>query len=290
MHIALATCQALPGADLDEAYLIQALKDRGHQVSTPVWTDDSIDYQQFDACVIRSTWDYQHQLQAFLAWAEKATGQTVLFNPVEVLQWNTDKIYLQQFEAAGFTMVPTQWFRSEELSQLSEKLPYPNAILKPSVSASALNTFQVTRATPPQEWLAIIATAQQAQKNLWLLQPFLSAVETEGELSLMYVNKQFAHAICKRPAAGDFRVQEHLGGQLSECDPCAEVIALGQRILNHIPEPLLYARVDLMQDDQQRWCLSELELTEPSLFFKFNPQTAITMAEALERAVQNARG
>jgi hypothetical protein len=45
--------------------------------------------------------------------------------------------------------------------------------------------------------------------------------------------------------------------------------------------PLLYARVDLLRDDAGRWVLNELEVVEPSLFFRHGPEAAHTLARAL---------
>jgi hypothetical protein len=40
-----------------------------------------------------------------------------------------------------------------------------------------------------------------------LLQPFLASVKTKGEVSLIFVENEFVHAIKKKPTQGDFKVQ-----------------------------------------------------------------------------------
>jgi len=288
MRFAIATCEQLPGADMDEGYLVQALKDRGHEVESVVWTDASIDYRRFDACVIRSTWDYQQQPEAFISWAEKVAAQTILLNPLDVVKWNIDKRYLQKFEAVGIPIVPTQFLKADALSELHNNLLWPSAILKPAISAAALNTFQVNVNTTADQFHAIEQTALQTNKLDWLLQPYLGSVETMGEISMMYVSKRFCHAIQKKPSSGDFRVQEHLGGHLVEYEPTREQLDLGTQILAQVEASIVYARVDLMQNDNCQWCLSELELTEPSMFFRFHHDTAQQMAEAILAATQAA--
>lgn len=288
MRFAIATCQELPGADMDEGYLVQALKDRGHEVESVIWTDAAIDYRRYDACVIRSTWDYQQQPEAFLTWAHKVASQTVLLNPLDVVTWNINKTYLKKFEAVGIPIVPTQFIKADDLSELHNNLLWPSAILKPAISAAALNTFQVNTSTTADQFHAIEQTALQTNKLDWLLQPYLGSIETAGEISLMYVNKRFCHAIQKRPSPGDFRVQEHLGGELVEYEPTPQQRELADHVLAQVSEDLVYARVDLMQNENEQWCLSELELTEPSMFFRFHHDTAKEMAEAILVATKAA--
>jgi hypothetical protein len=40
-----------------------------------------------------------------------------------------------------------------------------------------------------------------------LVQPFLPEIQSTGELSLLFFDGTFSHAVCKRPKAGDYRVQ-----------------------------------------------------------------------------------
>jgi glutathione synthase/RimK-type ligase-like ATP-grasp enzyme len=40
-----------------------------------------------------------------------------------------------------------------------------------------------------------------------LVQPFLASVKTKGEVSLIFIEGEFVHAIKKRPTQGDFKVQ-----------------------------------------------------------------------------------
>src|SRR3546814_2436579 len=46
-----------------------------------------------------------------------------------------------------------------------------------------------------------------------LVQPLMPGIFTEGEFSLFFFGGRFSHAIVKRPASGDFRVQEQFGGR-----------------------------------------------------------------------------
>ena len=56
---------------------------------------------------------------------------------------------------------------------------------------------------------------------------------------------------------------------------------LWQRVLATLPQTPLYARLDLMEDAQGQWCISELELIEPSLFFFKQPAAAARFIELI---------
>ena len=74
-----------------------------------MWSDADIDWSAFDACLLRTTWDYQERLDEFMAWAERAATQTRFFNPIDIVRWNTHKSYLRDLEARGAPTVPTIW-------------------------------------------------------------------------------------------------------------------------------------------------------------------------------------
>ena len=115
-----------------------------------------------------------------------------------------------------------------------------------------------------------------------LVQPFVPEVQDPGEWSLIFLDGVFSHAVVKRPAAGDFRVQEEFGGTRHPADAPPELVAQAERVLALAGERTLYARVDgvvrggLFQ-------LLELELVEPSLFLDVVPAAAERFADAVVR-------
>ena len=52
-----------------------------------------------------------------------------------------------------------------------------------------------------------------------LIQPFLEEVERAGEVSLIYINGEYSHAVRKLPKPGDYRVQDHHGGTVQPTSP-----------------------------------------------------------------------
>ena len=52
-----------------------------------------------------------------------------------------------------------------------------------------------------------------------MIQPLVPEIQTAGEISMMFFGGVFSHAVSKRPQAGEFRVQERLGGRIARTDP-----------------------------------------------------------------------
>jgi glutathione synthase/RimK-type ligase-like ATP-grasp enzyme len=119
-----------------------------------------------------------------------------------------------------------------------------------------------------------------------LIQPFQKAIEGDGEYSLMLFGGRFSHAIVKRPKAGDFRVQPHLGGRDEPCDPPEGAIDLARTALAAAPAPATYARVDIIRDNDGELRIMELELIEPALFLHHSPDRGAAFASAVVAAAK----
>src|SRR5262245_7862751 len=107
MRLALATCSALPAWEVDDCVFHEALEARGIDEQPAVWDDRNVDWATFDAVLIRTTWDYQDKRAAFVAWAEQLP--VPLYNPADIVRWNTHKSYLRDLEASGVPIVATEW-------------------------------------------------------------------------------------------------------------------------------------------------------------------------------------
>ena len=118
-----------------------------------------------------------------------------------------------------------------------------------------------------------------------LLQPFVHTVTDHGEVSLFHFGARLSHAIRKTPKPGDFRVQEEHGGQLRAIRPEPALCRAAEGVLRELPLAPLYARTDFV-DIEGRWCLMEVELIEPSLYFNLDAQAAGRFADALLQALK----
>lgn len=281
-RLAFATAQKYSNLSDDDRVAVGELEARGFRVDAAVWDDPAVDWPSYDAVVVRSCWDYHLAPARFLSWVDGLdhAGVTV-WNPPALLRWNADKHYLIDLERAGLPVVPTAWLHRADagrLPQFLEGLGWPEVVMKPAVSASAFRTVRVRRDRRPE---ALAAARHILAHGDLLVQPFLDAVVSTGEWALMFFDGVFSHAVVKRPADGDFRVQQEWGGRETAATPASATLEVAQRAVAHAG-PSLYARVDGVAHEG-RFLVMELELIEPFLFFLYDVAAAPRFADVIER-------
>jgi len=118
----------------------------------------------------------------------------------------------------------------------------------------------------------------------FLMQQFIPEIQDQGEISFVYIDGQFSHAALKRPAAGDFRVQQEHGGSAALFHPDSALLNHTDRIATIVPQvrDSLYCRIDAVVRDR-KLLLMELELIEPELFLGLAKGAAERLAEAIAR-------
>ncbi len=266
VSVAIVTCKNMPEEDVDEELLLGALTDAGLDPALVAWDDPVVDWSRFGMAVLRSPWNYIDHLDEFLEWAVHAGTVTRLFNPVEVVQWNTHKGYLRQLAKQGVPVVPTAWLGVGEeldLGDLMADRGWHDVVAKPVVGAGSFLTDRITdpRSDAAQEFWRTLCTDREV-----MVQPYLQSVEEYGERSLIWIDGELTHAVRKSPRLGD--AEENVSHAL----PIAHVEReLAEAVIADIPHELLYARIDLIRDDDDEPLLAELELVEPSLFLKQEP-------------------
>ena len=293
-HIALVTARAARGLDEDMPPLERALRETGAQVTIADWDDDGVEWSRFDLALLRSTWDYTQRASEYLDWARRVSGQTRLLNPLAVVRWNIDKHYLAELARADVPVVPSAFVEPDDDAQAAVTAfldAYPQAadfVVKPCVGAGSLDAQRHRR----EERGAAIAHLQRllAARRSVLLQPYLHSVDEQGETALLFFEGEFSHAIRKGPmlgggasVAGGLFVTE----QITPREASAPEIEIAKQALAVMPfpQPLLYARVDLIRDEGGSPRLLELELTEPSVFLNYADGVAERFARAiLQRA------
>jgi len=241
----------------------------GWQVTTLSWRAD-VDWSRYDAVVVRSTWDYQQHSQAFLQCLRHIdASETVLENALPVIEWNIEKTYLKALAEAGVHVVPTCWCDTFDLTVLESQFAHFDSeelIIKPVLSANADDTF---RLKVPDVKARAAELRQCFASRSHMIQPFIGDIVSEGEYSLFYFGNEYSHSILKKPAAGDFRVQEEHGGQLAAYEPDEAMLSVARAALDVAPAQPLYARVDLVRF-KGNWAVMEMELIEPSLYFNMD--------------------
>lgn len=286
MHIALVSCETLPDWEVDDVPLHAALRARGAVVTQPVWSDASVDWSAFDLVLLRTPWDYQERLPAFRDWTRRVAEVTRLEHDAEVVRWNSRKTYLRDLQARGVPIAPTEWLDGywvPDLAAVLARRGWTRAFLKPVVGATARETMRFDASSEGVAGAeAHLARLQEAM----LLQPYLHTVETLGEWSVVVIDGVPTHGVRKVPVAGDYRVQDDFGAHDEPLALTPELIAFAEQVMGAAREslersrPFLYGRVDLLHHEGG-WVLNELEIIEPSLFFRHGAHAAEALADAV---------
>lgn len=277
MRMRVARCAFLSTDDLDgfcvyDHLAIPALNARGVEVETIPWRA-GVDWSAYDLVIVRSPWDYQKTPDAFLEALARIDAATRLANPLDVMRWNIDKRYLGELEARGVRIVPTAFFDRFDSAIARTHPGTERLVVKPAIGANADDTFVLDRD-------AIGSVAAKFAARACLVQPFVEAIVREGERSLFFFGGACSHAIEKRPAEGDFRVQEEHGGRFRLVTPSDDEVRAAEAALVAVDAPLLYARVDLVRYEGAP-ALMELELIEPSLYFDVDEGARERFADAV---------
>lgn len=302
IRVALITYSGKPALTPDDGELRDALAACGAEVDARPW-DGETDWASYDSMVLRSCWNFHHRPREFLAWlneiGERFPG--ALRNAPSLARWSVDKRYLEDLAARGVSIVPTTWVTANAAGDsaslaaiMDAQAAQFGAVVKPAISATAHETWRIE---PGGAWAheerfsRLVASSPGGV----MVQPFVPEI-LGGEWSLIFLGGEFSHAVVKRAAAGDFRVQHDYGGTVESTEPSAALVtdaraalraaadATGTRV-----EEILYARTDGVER-AGRLMLMELELIEPVLFFARAPRAAARMATLILEQGARERG
>ncbi|RST30072.1 hypothetical protein HMF7854_03950 [Sphingomonas ginkgonis] len=268
----------------DWAYRRQgaALVEAGATLETRPWTAAG-DLAEFDLVLPILAWGYNRRYAEWLAFLDRAEADRApLLNAPRLLRWNSDKIYLAELGRRGIPSVATiavDTLGDADLAAARAQFGTEALVVKPPVSAGADGTFRIRAGeTTPA------AVAGQRM----LVQPYLKAITSSGEVSLFYFGGEFSHAIVKLPREGDFRVQPTWGGHERTIAPPPAAEALAVQALAACPDQPLYARVDMVDVGAGEWRIMELELIEPALFLDHAADLGRGFAQAVLSAAERA--
>jgi O-ureido-D-serine cyclo-ligase len=307
LHVALVTTFEALELDEDLAPLAEALERAGARASMPCWDDPAVDWSSFDVALLRSTWNYAERIDEFRAWARACARQTLLLNPPDVVDWNTDKHYLLHLHRAGVPVVPTKFvepgddaatalreFFSGAIGSLSagRAVPFDQFVVKPSIGAGSRDAARYRR-EDAEAALAHLTRLAVAGRRSVMLQPYLASVDDAGETALVYFGGEASHAFRKGPllrldaglVEGLFAAEDIRGREPTD-DERAVAAAAHAAIPFEAP---LYARFDMIRDDRGAPLILELEMTEPSVYMLHAPGSADRFARAVLDRVAAAR-
>ena len=280
MKIAYISCANLPEPDFDEQPLVEGLKSASHDCDVVAWDDPASDLSGYDAALVRATWNYAQNLDDFRAWIARTSRQTTLINPADTIEWNLHKGYLRELEAAGVPIIPTLFFdlgESATVREQCEQRGWSRIVIKPTVSAGSFGTRAFDLSDGEVEAAQSFFDEMVAQREM-MIQRYIPSVDTIGETAIVVIDGQLTHAIEKRPRFDDQDEQVFLREEITD-----EMRAMAERVLAGAGKEHLYARVDVIPDDDGSLMLSELEMLEPSLFFPHFPDAVGVFVSGVEK-------
>lgn len=276
MRIGLVTCKNLTEPDPDAAPLTAALTAAGHEAVWVPWDDTATSLAGFELFVMRSCWNYFENPEAFVEWTEAADAQAKLLNSPAVVRWNLHKRYLLELERGGVPVVPTQLVEKGSPISTGEIADHAEGVvIKPAIAANSdgVRKFAAREADEAAAYCTQLATNFDV-----IIQPFLGGYADPGERSLIWIDGEWTHAIRKHPRfAGDAERVD--GGE----PPTTRELDIANTAIAQVPHEIGDARVDLVQDNNGKLCVSELELMEPSLFFDYSDTALPRFVKLIER-------
>ncbi|MEU2584344.1 hypothetical protein ABZ612_15565 [Streptomyces avermitilis] len=273
-------------ADRDLPVLVEALRAAGADAVSRYWDDPDADWGSYDLVVIRSTWDYSWRAAEFVAWAERCGQLTRLANPAAVVRWNTDKRYLGELAGAGVPVVPTRYLAPGDPLALPDDHEY---VVKPTSGAGAR---LAARYAPGERETAVRQLARMHEEGLTaMVQPYLTHIDTTGERALQFFGGRLLHASRKGAVLAPgtpYDADKIPHPRLQPWQPTPAELAVAESALAAVPNApeLLYARVDLVDDEKGRPVVMELELVEPNLFLWLHPDSLPVVVDAVIAAAR----
>lgn len=280
MRIAYLACaEVLPGAvnrrpdafehDEEVEAFRPPLEARGAQLIEIDWRLCAP--REFDLLLVRTTWDYVRNEAEFIAFLQQAQTVTPIENAPEIITWNLSKRYLKGLIDQGLPVIPSVFVdRPTPLLEAFDALAVDEVVLKPVVGAGGFGQRRLTRQD--------IAPGETLPPDLFA-QPLIPEIRTFGEISMIFVDGQFSHALRKIAAPDEYRIQVIHGGRSEVYHPTPSEIATAQAFVDALPAPALACRVDLVPHGEGL-LLMELEAIEPHLFPQFGPNLGEMMGEA----------
>ncbi|MGA2124385.1 MAG: hypothetical protein ABSG58_08165 [Acidimicrobiales bacterium] len=277
-RVAVVTCTGAD--DPDNELLFTALSDLDVSTDLVIWDDDAVRWDDYELVVLRSTWDYPSRRREFLAWARSIT---CLQNPIEIVQYSSDKHYLADLESHGLRIIPSRFYAVGETPDFDFG-DLVDFVVKPCVGAGSLHVEKY-RARDLAAAERHVEELHAAGRDV-LIQPYIHSVDTLGERALIFIDGTYSHAMRKgamldaTPDERDFLYRrERMSGAVGETD----AIAYATEVLSTMGmDDLLYARVDLVATIKG-WLIMELELVEPSLYLRYDDAAAAKLASGIAK-------
>lgn len=282
IKLAILTCSEIDiNACNDDNLIIPLLKSQEIEAVFKVWDDPTVDWSSFDCVLIRSTWDYTEKIEQFTLFINTLPKEIKLFNSRDIILNNFNKSYLFNLKEKGFEIIPSlKGIVSHELIQEAfTTFKSDKIIIKPLIGAGASGIQVINKINSN----SFIESATEE-----IVQPFQESISIDGEISLIFFNNEFSHAILKVPKKDDFRSQEEFGSKITSFTPDIETIDYSSNVLESITTDSLYARIDLLKNKNNEWrYVGEVELTEPALYLSYDDESPQRFCNAITKRLKS---
>lgn len=295
-RITLVTSADMPNLYADEAGLLDALSDRGLDPRIAVWNDPSENWDEAGIVVVRSVSDYASDRRAFLEWTKRIPR---LLNHADVLEWNSDKHYMQELETMGLPVIPTTWLEPEQnlsKQQLHSRFPaLSDFVVKPAVSSGVRGIGRYTANDPYQRQQAIAQAASLLEQGRSVMvQRYLEEIDVHGEISLIFFNGLMSHSVDKRAmlhpsSVTDLAMHEAVldtqiggeGGRWAWGEQIRKVLHQYQRQRLGHDVQFLFNRVDVVPDGKGSFRIMEVSMVDADLYLTATPEALGNFADAI---------
>lgn len=268
---------------LEDQIVLEALQQEGVNTERKSWSDPDFDWSTTKFIIFRTTWDYFDRYEKFSKWLREVSSKTTLLNSAKIINWNIDKHYLIDLKEKGVHICESYFIEKDTattLAELHKQLGWEKTVLKPCISGSARHTYKLELDTLDEHENIF---QELIVNEAMMLQPFQENIITQGEYSFVLINGKYTHSVLKIAQSGDFRVQDDFGGTVHKHNATKEQIAFAENALKACIGNPMYARVDVIIDNNNKLAISELELIEPELWFRNHYDAAILLARAIKK-------
>jgi len=271
----------------EDGLVEKALNKLGLRTAKKDWNDSDFDWDSTHIALFRTTWDYFDQFPNFNNWLEKVKTKCTLINTYEQIRWNLDKHYLNDLKKWGVHIPKSEFIKRNtniSLEEISRNNNWDEIVIKPTISGAARHTYRLKKEEIKNfesKWEKLISNED------FIIQEFQNNIIDKGEVAVMLFGGQYTHSVIKKAKSGDFRVQDDFGGSVENYQPSKEMIALAKEAIKQLKPTPAYARVDIIWDNESKIAVSELELIEPELWFRFNEIAADKLAAEIKDFLKN---
>jgi hypothetical protein len=230
--------------------------------------------------------DFLHNLEVL----ENRLGNTPITNSLAITRAAIDKgKYLKELEQEGVDTIPTFWLKrgaTVTLEDIIRETGWNDLVVKPTISSKCWSTYRVVKRAngmdiiraenqiPPVLKSLVfehhLAFSELLKSHDVCCQKFMPEILSRGELSFVFIDSKFSHAVQKTVARNNWIAHEFFGGKNEYYKAAVAEINWAQDIYARLAYKygdFLYARIDSISDGQKLRLL-ECELVVPRLFLR----------------------